>query len=374
MGAEVAGEALEFGPHAGTLVLQPTPLCNLRCTYCYLADLSDRSRMAPAVAERLADALARSPNPHPVELLWHGGEPLTVGVSYFESLLQPFESLRVEGRVGHAVQTNGTLLSPQWCELFRRYEVGVGLSIDGPRWANEARRSLSGAETFERVMRGVACLNDAGQPFSAIAVVSCSTIPEIVERCDEFFDFFRSIGAREVGFNIEEREGRHLALSDEPSLVPELWGALFDSWLRAGGVPSVRNFSRVLDFAHASLDGTAQRLPIDLFPTVTHEGDVVLLAPELAGHRDERYEDFKVGNVLEDPLELILERGVDARYVREFREGSEGCRVSCRYFDCCQGGSASNRYFEHGDLVTHETEFCRLARQAPFDTVVGSFR
>ena len=360
-----------FSPFAGTLVLQPTPLCNMRCTYCYLANLSDRSRMAPDIPRKLASELAAYPLGHPVEVRWHAGEPLTVGVDHFSSLLEPFEPLRRAGRLRHTLQTNGTLIDDAWCELFRRHAVGVGVSLDGPRWANGERRTLSGAQTFDRAMAGIDRLRSHHLPLSVIAVVTSANIPEIVDRASEYFDFFRSIDAREIGFNLEEQEGKHSVDPIAPARVRAFWNAVFDAWVAADCTPRIRDFQRVLSFAAASLEGSTEVRPVDPMPTVTWDGNVVLLSPELAGCRDERHGDFTVGNVRDGALTALIERGLEQPYVREFCEGSERCREQCRYFDYCRGGQASNRYFEHGDFVTNETEFCRSSRQAPFDVLVG---
>jgi uncharacterized protein len=327
--------------------------------------------MDPAITRRLADDLAAYPADHRVEVLWHGGEPLTVGVDPFSALLEPFEPLRRAGRVTHSLQTNATLISEQWCDFFARFGIGVGVSLDGPRWCDQERRTLSGAESYLRARRGVDLLRAYGHPFSVIAVLTSATIPAIVERAAEYLSFFASIGAQEVGFNIAETEGHHKADAMSRGSVESFWDAMLDAWRNAGGRPKIRDFTWVMSFAAASLEGRHERPIRDLQPTVTWCGDVVVLSPELAGYQDERYGDFVIGNILDDPLDAILDRAQLAPYVREFVDGTARCRANCRYFDFCLGGEASNRYFENGDFIANETLFCRNSRQIPFDTVVG---
>jgi uncharacterized protein len=366
----VAAETLEFSPYPRTVVLQPTPLCNMRCAYCYLPDLSDGRRMDPLIPRQIAADIATYPANRVIEIRWHAGEPLTLGVEGLAQLLAPFERLRRAGRVRHSLQTNATLLTPEWCELLLHHGIDVGVSIDGPRWANRQRRTLSGAETFDRAMAGIDLLRSYGVPFSSIAVVSPANIPQIVDRATDYLAFFRRIGAHQVGFNIEETEGRHRAPTPDPGQVRAFWQAVFDAWLQAGGVPRVRDFSRVLEFAEASLNGLWRRARPDLFPTVKCDGAVVLLSPELAGYRDERYDDFEVGNVRDEPLSAMLRRGPLLGHVQEYLVGTATCRTNCRYFDYCVGGQASNRYFEHGNLRTNETKYCRNSCQEPFDVVL----
>lgn len=367
----MTGGAIEFRPLPSTVVVQPTPLCNMRCTYCYLPDVSDRRRIDVALVAKLAEELASFPEGHCTEIRWHAGEPLTIGIDYFLQLLEPFEQLRRGGRVRHSLQTNATLIDAAWCEVFGRYGLDVGVSLDGPRWANRQRRTLSGAETFDRTMRGIGCLRSQDVGFSIIAVVSIADMPRIVDEADDYLAFFRSTGAQVVGFNVEETEGHHRVASDEAGAVRSFWQALFSAWVEADCRPRVREFVGVLAFARASLAGAHDIRPVDLLPTVTCDGDVVVLSPELAGYRDDRYRDFKVGNLYEQSLGDILRLAPSAGYVQEFLEGATQCRDHCRYFAYCRAGQASNRYFEHGDFASSETMFCRRTRQMPFDVVLG---
>src|SRR6266536_5392541 len=91
-----------------TVVLQPTSLCPLACTYCYLPERHLKQDMAPAVAAAVAAGI--EPGWSPVELVWHGGEPLAVGRARFVKLLEPFEPLRQAGGIQHKVQTGATLI------------------------------------------------------------------------------------------------------------------------------------------------------------------------------------------------------------------------------------------------------------------------
>src|SRR3989442_573215 len=99
------------------VVLQPTTACNLNCCYCYLPDRLKSLRMPVEVAAAVASALRAVP--HPVTVLWHGGEPLATGLDRFRVLVRQFSALRTEGKVRHSLQTNATLLTREWCEFLK---------------------------------------------------------------------------------------------------------------------------------------------------------------------------------------------------------------------------------------------------------------
>jgi uncharacterized protein len=96
------------------------------------------------VAEAVAASIEKQGLQEPVEVVWHGGEPLATGPARLADLLDSFETLRAEGLVRHSVQTGAGLINPAWCKMLLRYRFTVGVSIDGPEWANAQRHDRSG--------------------------------------------------------------------------------------------------------------------------------------------------------------------------------------------------------------------------------------
>ena len=102
------------------------------------------------------------------------------------------------------MQTNGTLIDRAWCDLFREWSVGVGISLDGPAEIHDRhRKHRSGRGTHRDVLRGVARMRDANLPFHAIAVVTVDAL----DRADAILDFFEQHGIGDLAFNVEELEG-----------------------------------------------------------------------------------------------------------------------------------------------------------------------
>lgn len=315
--------------------------------------------MTPAVATAVAAGI--EPDWPPVEIVWHGGEPLTIGPRPLAALLERFEPLRRTGRVQHKVQTGATLITDAWCELFERYEIGVEVSIDGPRSANRHRVDRAGRPMFDRIVAGVETLKRHGIPFIVLAVVGRAA----THRAVEVLDFLRDLGCRWVGFNIEAKEGAN-ALGDTPALedARRFWRDTF-AWCQQNRDVTVREVQRLLGFLGREPAVRAADAQHDLIPTIAWNGDVVLLSPELLGVTDAAYRDFVAGNVMTDTLLTILSRAGDQRYVREFLIGLERCKATCEFFAYCQGAHAGDRYFEHGTFTATETDHCRTSVQAP---------
>ncbi|PIP55998.1 MAG: hypothetical protein COX06_00240 [Candidatus Zambryskibacteria bacterium CG22_combo_CG10-13_8_21_14_all_42_17] len=104
-------------PLFDSVIIQPTSLCNLNCKYCYLANRDMNRKMAPAVIDRIVDAMKVCR--HTFRVTWHGGEPMSSGLEHFQSLVQPMQTLMLRGLVQQVIQTNGTLIDEHWCDFFK---------------------------------------------------------------------------------------------------------------------------------------------------------------------------------------------------------------------------------------------------------------
>ncbi|MGK5442255.1 cyclophane-forming radical SAM peptide maturase AmcB [Micromonospora sp. URMC 105] len=342
-----------------TLVLQPTSFCNLDCSYCYLPDRRSRQLMSVSVAAACARSIEQQGSVHPVSVVWHSGEPTATPIDSFRQLLAPFEELRRAGRVRHEIQTNATLINERWCDLFVAYDFEVGVSIDGPGMLNRNRLDRAGNATTARTIRGTRVLAEAGLPYSVICVVT----PETIDHADDLVGFFTALpGCESVGFNIEEQEGAARTPVPEEAAY-RFWSRLVRHRL-AGSPLRIRDLDRLADYLGATRAGLTDHGPYEPIPTVAHDGQVVLLSPELLGIKSPRYADFIAGNVLREPIGYMLARAQKLQYVIEFVTALNDCADRCVFYDFCRGAQAGNRYFEHGTFTARETAYCRTTRQA----------
>nr|WP_206443932.1 cyclophane-forming radical SAM peptide maturase AmcB [Nocardioides sp. KC13] len=341
--------------------MQPTTLCNLDCSYCYLPERMRRREMNVEMAAAVASSIADQPVDDVVEVCWHGGEPLATDRDHMIGLWKQFEALRHAGRVVHSLQTNATLINDSWCKLITAYDVKVGISLDGPMHLNRERVDRAGRQSFDRAMAGIERLRAHGIDFSMIAVVDPSRAAAA-----EVLDFATELGASAVGINMEEREGINL---DRPlpttTTAREFWADAI-AWSLEHPDTEVRELERIASYLRLIRMGDRdwwESHRFDPLPTVTFNGDVVLLSPELAGIKDGNYGDFIAGNVRHQSIGEILASANRLRYVAEFLDGLNRCSATCGFFDFCRGAQAGNRYFENGRFDTTETNYCRVSRQ-----------
>lgn len=291
-------------------------------------------------------------------IAWHADEPLAAGASHVEAALAEVDRARrrlaPRTAVVHALQTKGLLLSPAWCDLLARWDVRVGVELDGPAALHDAGR---GAPTHARVLQGVELLRSAGVGFHAVAAVRRASL----ERPDALYDFFRGADIRHVRLTLE-------APGASDAEVARFFGRLLTRAL--GDLPERRVSLRELDALAASLlDGRPRVAPPrrpESAPLrvlgVSRSGDWVTYSPALHAAPHPTLGSFVLGNVLTAPLVEGLPR-LEA-FDEEVQAGVAACRESCSYFDFCGGGAAASKLHELGRLSGTETSACRLGTKA----------
>ncbi|MFI5688114.1 cyclophane-forming radical SAM peptide maturase AmcB [Streptomyces sp. NPDC051636] len=359
---------VELSTTASVIFLQPITSCNLDCSYCYLPQRFVRRRMSDKVADSVARAVRAWSDTHPVRVVWHGGEPLTLGVPGFTELLERFHAGR--NHIRHAVQTNATLIDDAWCDAFLRHRVDVTVSLDGPQGFNRQRTTRGGEESFAAALRGVSKLRGHGIPYSAIAVVR-DTDPE---RAAELYDWFAALGCRTLGVNIVERKGTHSKASVDDDQVVAFWAALAARW-RADQRVRIREFDHACRYLAAELSGQSEDralVPRDPMPMISWDGEVTVLGPDLAGFSSARLGALTVGNVVDGALTELIRHAAETTWVSEALEGIEACRTNCDHFAYCLGGQPANKYFETGRFDVTETTYCRNSKKRLMEGLIRS--
>jgi uncharacterized protein len=359
------------------IIVQPTPFCNVDCTYCYLPQRNDRTRLSIEQIEQIFDRLFEFPTlSGQVTVVWHAGEPLTLGPDYYEAAFTRIRARCPAGLgIDHSFQTNGMLINDAWCDLFQRWNVGIGVSIDGPQRINDmARKTRSGRGTYEQAVAGIRCLQRRGIPFYVITVLTRAAIldPEAL------FSFYQDFEIRDVGFNIEEVEGihKHSSLSQDIDGQPLIdFFARFSDLIRERQFPiAIRELEETLaSIRHFEKQGPMNNLVIPFgIITIGVDGGVYTFSPELAGYSSSDFPTFAIGNIFRDTFADLANSAVLKAMVAQIDQGIDLCRAECQYFSVCGGGTPANKVFENGSFASTETLHCRLTKKRVADFVLGA--
>ena len=227
--------------------------CNLACKYCYyleknnLYQNSHRHLMTDEMLEQFTREYIEAQTMPQVLFTWHGGEPLMRSIDFYKKALALQKKYAHGKQIDNVIQTNGTLLTDEWCEFFAQNHWLVGISIDGPQeYHDHYRVTPAGKPSWEKVMQGISLLKKHRVEWNAMAVVNAYN----AEHPLEFYHFFRDNGCQYLQFTpiverlTEHEDGRTLAsLADdreiplaEASVTPQQWGnflcTIFDDWVR----------------------------------------------------------------------------------------------------------------------------------------------
>ena len=227
--------------------------CNLDCKYCYyleknnLYNTSQRHLMTDEMLEQFTQEYIEAQTMNQVLFTWHGGEPLMRSIDFYKKALALQKKYAHGKQIDNVIQTNGTLLTDEWCEFFAKNHWLVGISIDGPQeYHDHYRVTPAGKPSWEKVMQGIQLLKKHRVEWNAMAVVNAYN----AEHPLEFYHFFRDNGCQYLQFTpiverlTEHEDGRTLAsLADDreipladASVTPQQWGnflcTIFDDWVR----------------------------------------------------------------------------------------------------------------------------------------------
>lgn len=357
------------------LMIQGSRFCNIDCRYCYLPNRSDKKRIDLAdVAELIRKLTDSSLLGREITVLWHAGEPLVLPAEFYrEAFTIVNDTLVGKCTAVHNIQTNATLITDEFCDLFREYNVKVGVSIDGPARLHDAMRvTRKGTGTHAKTLAGLELLQRRGLSPSSICVLGNDSL----HAPDEIYDFFVSTRIRQVGFSVEEQEGNHQTTSlqhnDVVFLYKNFMRRIYERLNRDGHPFSVR------EFRLAPLIASAAMAPSRFRPMESNElsiismnvdGKIFTYSPELVDLKRSDGSDFSIGHVSNIDFTKLYNCASFKNLKSEIDHGVELCRTSCKYFYTCGGGAPVNKLCENGTFASTETIFCKLTQQAMSDLV-----
>lgn len=325
-------------------------ICNLDCEYCYFLS---KEQLYPGSRFRLADELLgaytkqyiAAQTANEVTFAWQGGEPTLLGLPFFERALELQAEHKRPGMTLHnTFQTNGTLLDDDWCAFFKRHEILVGLSLDGPeRLHDRYRVNKGGKGSFKGVMRGLNLLKKHGVAFNILTTVHAANAPHPAE----VYRFLRDeVGAQYLQFiPIVERdnatgfqEGTDVT---ERSVTGEGYGrflqGVFDLWVRED---VGRVYVQMFDVALAAWVGLSPGLCVfektcGAALAMEHNGDVYS-----CDHYVEP--NYLLGNLQELPLLDMVSSEQQRAFGAAKADLPRYCR-ECEVRFVCNGGCPKDR-------------------------------
>jgi len=346
------------------------PVCNLECKYCYYLD---KYKLYPAernwiMTEETLEIFIRqyieSQDIPEITFHWQGGEPTLAGIEFFKKALSYQKKYANGKHIYNALQTNGTQLDDEWCELFNQNNILVGLSIDGPEDIhNQMRLEKNGSGSFLEVMKGLGLLRKHDIDFNTLTCVHKynSSYPEVI------YKFLKDIGSRFIQFiPIVERtlnNNCHEIIPPYPifkgeSVVAD-WSvnslgfgkflsSIFDQWIRKD---VGKYFIQVFDVTLESWLGLKSGLCIfdetcGHALALEHNGDLYSCDHYV-------FRENYLGNIMQTDMRSLVDSNAQIKFGRNKKGALPTCCKECQFLFACNGGCPKNRFLttsigEHG--------------------------
>ena len=364
-------------PQGLHIVAKPMgPVCNLNCEYCFY--LEKKALFAPGENFRMSakvlstfitNYIISQPTPV-VEFVWQGGEPTLLGLDFFKKVVKEQKPYTKKKTIRNSLQTNGTLLTDEWCRFLKRNDFIVGISLDGPEEIHDRyRRDRKGGGTFKKVMHGLKLLKEHDVEHNVLACVGRDT----AARPLDVYRFFRDEGVEFIQFTpvvecMPDDESRRLGLHlGIPNLIggkqqvaevapftvipgdyADFLIAIYEEWVRHDvGKIFVMNFEWALNAwlgnpspvcIHAEQCGRSL--------VIEHNGDVYACDHCV-------YPQYRLGNILTDRLSDMVDNSIRSGFgVTKKRDLPRQCR-ECGVLKACGGGCPKHRF-----AVTGHDESC----------------
>ena len=327
------------------VMLKPAgALCNLHCRYCYyiekqkLYPAERHPLMSDELLELFTQQYIEAQTMPQVLFTWHGGEALMRPVSFYRRALELQRRYAHGRQIDNCLQTNGTLLTDEWCEFFKENNILIGISIDGPQaFHDHYRKTQSRRPSWHEVMRGIRLLQKHNVEWNAMAVVNRLNAGYPLE----FYRFFKEIGCQYLQFTpVVEREGERVT---DFSVTSEQWGrflcTLYDEWVKEDvGLLFVQTFDATLaNWAGVAPGVCSLSSMCGHAAVMEHNGDVYscdhFVSPA-----------YKLGNIRQQSLTSMMYGERQREFGRQ-KEGSlpRQCR-ECRFLFACHGECPKNRF------------------------------
>lgn len=362
-------KTIQFNPLKYPVYVMAKPIgsaCNLRCSYCYYLDKESLSpknssnRMSDDTLELFIEQYIHAQPGEQVMFTWHGGEPLLLGIEYYRKAIRLQKVYGRNRQIENVLQTNGVLLTEEWCEFFKENNFLIGISIDGPEHChNQYRRTIQDNGSFQQVMKGIKLLQKYQVEFNVLSVVNNYNVQFSLE----VYHFFKLIGAKYIQFSpVVERLHASSGLltsagSKDGKLTSWSVGALeygkflttiFDEWVRNDvGETFVITFDATLAGFIGSPTSTC------VYADTCGHAAALEANGDLYSCDHFVFREYKRGNIHEKTIIEMMLSPEQISFGNDKRRKLTATCLQCQFLKLCNGECPKNRIIRQPDGSAH---------------------
>jgi uncharacterized protein len=216
------------------MVLNISQDCNLRCKYCFASTghyNGERGYMSEDVAKKALDWFVKaSGESKDLNMHLFGGEPLMnlplvkIIIDYVHELEE-----RHNKKIYINICTNGTILNDELIELIKKNEIGMQISIDGPREIHDKYRPTpNGKSSYDIIVKN---LRKLFEEIPSNQIIPRATIPHDLIRINDVVDHLFELGFKTAFFIPAMGCGNFVINEDDFDIVKEEYNKLIDKFI-----------------------------------------------------------------------------------------------------------------------------------------------
>lgn len=338
------------------IMIIPTMGCPANCSYCWSSETTSlvmTKETMDDIVEWLEDF-----KKEPVTFTFHGGEPLLAGYDFYEYALEKISTRLDDLYPAYAIQTNLWLMDDKLASLFKKYEVPIGSSLDGPKELNDLQR---GVGYYDKTLAGYEIAKKHGLRCSFISTFTNYSI----KYKEEIFNFFK-----DNGFNMKI----HPALpsikshkSDNFALEPEDYGELLlyllDEYLDLADEIELKNIDHLCKAVFMKTGFVCTYVDcMDSTFAIGPDGSIYPC------YRFVDMPDYVIGHVSDKPSYEELMDSRAEKLLHEFKDFVDTDCADCKHIKYCRGGCPYNALVMSNHEVNQVDPHC-TAYKMIFDKI-----
>lgn len=338
-----------FAPFSRPLYIMLKPVgavCNLRCKYCYYLEKKDlypdarNFVMSEELLEEFIKQYLGAQTMSQVLFTWHGGETLMRNISFYKKAVA-LQNKYGRGRpISNCLQTNGTLLTDEWCRFFKENNFLIGISVDGPQHCHDKyRRTLDNRPSFYQVMKGVELLKKHGVEFNIMGVVNDYNSDYPLQ----FYHFFKSIDCHYIQFApiVEQIDGKPARWNVRSRAWGDFLIAIFDEWVRNDvGDYYIQYFDSTL------ANWVGQEPGVCTLAKTCGQAGVMEFNGDVYSCDHMVYPQYKLGNIKTNTLTQMMYSRQQQQFGNDKYDALPAQCRSCNYLFACNGECPKNRIIQ----------------------------
>ncbi len=316
------------------MYLNISTFCNLACKYCFIESSPTSKncyqKMNFETAKIAVDKFIAELEKNKVlesQLIIYGGEPLT-NFDLVKKIVKYTKGKKNDLVI--TIITNGTLLRDNEIKFLKENHVGIGISLDGPKWINDKNRvfKVGNDSVYDNAIKGIELLNK----YNCNYCVSATATKDVIEHEEEIFEWIKSLKIKNIFWNLYH-------YSDFKT--EKEWAEFYNKMSKF-----ILNMYFKLDSIGVDEERVKEQLKLFLDKkfklhncgavglnqiTVQPNGDVCIC------QGDSRSSDAVIGNIVTDNIKDILNNKNNKKWLEMYTIDRKEC-MECEAISVCGGG------------------------------------